>query len=137
MGIINEIYIRIIRVKPYRNSLNNLEKRNRRWQQEQDNHAFSLTAITGAGKTVMAAATLNPCFMEMMNMIFDPDPSAVVIWFSDDPSLNEQTVSELWRLRIRLILILDLVVVKTPSINQSLRLGKFILNTQKLNKKVC
>ena len=34
----------------------NLKKASRRWREDKDKHAFSLTATTGAGKTVMAAA---------------------------------------------------------------------------------
>ena len=56
-----------------------------------DKHAFSLTAATGAGKTVMAAAVFEALFLRRRRLRFRPDPGAVVIWFSDDPSLNEQT----------------------------------------------
>ena len=34
----------------------NMRKASKRWQEDGDIHAFSLTATTGAGKTVMAAA---------------------------------------------------------------------------------
>jgi hypothetical protein len=53
--------------------------------------AFSLTAVTGAGKTVMAAAVFESLFHGDDELDFDADPGAVVIWFSDDPALNEQT----------------------------------------------
>ena len=36
--------------------LDRLKKARRRWHEDRDKHAFSLTATTGAGKTVMAAA---------------------------------------------------------------------------------
>jgi hypothetical protein len=39
-----------------RDVLVNLRKASKRWREESDRHAFSLTAVTGAGKTVMAAA---------------------------------------------------------------------------------
>jgi type III restriction enzyme len=39
-----------------REVLANLRKARRRWREDSDKHAFSLTAATGAGKTVMAAA---------------------------------------------------------------------------------
>lgn len=39
-----------------REALINLRKARRRWREDGDMHAFSLTAATGAGKTVMAAA---------------------------------------------------------------------------------
>jgi len=53
--------------------------------------SFSLTATTGAGKTVMAAAAIEALFWGNDAFDFDPDPGAVVLWFSDDPSLNKQT----------------------------------------------
>jgi type III restriction enzyme len=65
--------------------LTNLKKAAKRWHEDRDNHAFSLTAITGAGKTVMAAAVFEALFHGDDNFDFEPDPGAVVIWFSDDP----------------------------------------------------
>ena len=71
--------------------LTNLEKAARRWHEDGDKHAFSLTATTGAGKTVMAAAVFEALFHANDYFDFERDPGAVVIWFSDDPSLNEQS----------------------------------------------
>lgn len=53
--------------------------------------SVSLTATTGAGKTVMAAAVIEALFWGSETFDVEPDPGAVVIWFSDDPNLNEQT----------------------------------------------
>lgn len=53
--------------------------------------AFSLTAATGAGKTVMAAAVIEALFAGDDDFDFTADPGAVVLWFTSDPSLNEQT----------------------------------------------
>lgn len=53
--------------------------------------AFSLSAVTGAGKTVMAAAVIEALFAGNDDFSFAPDPGAVVLWFTSDPSLNEQT----------------------------------------------
>ena len=74
-----------------RDVLANLRKARKRWHEDGDKHAFSLTATTGAGKTVMAAAVFEALFHGDDDYDFDADPGAVVIWFSDDPSLNEQT----------------------------------------------
>src|SRR3546814_1276769 len=71
--------------------LDQLRKGRRRWHEEGERTAFSLTAATGAGKTVMAAAVFEALFHGDDERDFDADPGAVVIWFSDDPSLNEQT----------------------------------------------
>lgn len=52
---------------------------------------FSLAATTGAGKTVMAAAIIESLFFGSDEFDFPADPGATVLWFSDDPSLNEQS----------------------------------------------
>ncbi len=70
--------------------LERLKKARKRWREDHDKHAFSLTATTGAGKTVMAAAVFEALFHGNDDYEFEPDPGAVVIWFSDDPSLNER-----------------------------------------------
>ena len=111
-------------------SLKNLGKARKRWQQEQDNHAFSLTAITGAGKTVMAAATFEAMFYGNDEYDFDADPSAVVIWFSDDPSLNEQTRFRIMEASDK-INHTDLVVIENTFNQPKLEAGKiYFLNTQ-------
>src|ERR1019366_7087127 len=55
------------------------------------NVAFSLAATTGAGKTVMAAAVIEALFFGTDDYDFEADSTAVILWFTDDPSLNEQT----------------------------------------------
>lgn len=53
--------------------------------------AFALSAITGAGKTVMASAVFEALFDGSEDFATEGDPSAVVLWVTDDPNLNEQT----------------------------------------------
>jgi len=53
--------------------------------------SFSLSAITGAGKTVMAAAIFEILFDGSADLAIDGDPSATILWVTDDPNLNEQT----------------------------------------------
>jgi hypothetical protein len=53
--------------------------------------AFALSAVTGAGKTVMATAVIEALFEGSEEYDVDADPSAAVLWVTDDPSLNEQT----------------------------------------------
>lgn len=127
-------------LKDYQNDavhdvLKNLAKARKRWHDDADRHAFSLTAATGAGKTVMAAAVFEALFHGDDNYDFDADLGAVVIWFSDDPSLNEQTrfriIESSDRLRHT-----DLVVVENTFSRRLLEAGKiYFLNTQKLGKK--
>jgi len=116
-------------------ALANLAKARRLWRNESDKTAFSLTAVTGAGKTVMAAAAFEALFYGNDEFDFDPDPGAVVIWFSDDPSLNEQTRFRLMEASDR-INHSDMVVVEHPFVRRRFDAGKiYFLNTQKLGKK--
>ena len=104
------------------------------WQRHGAPGAFSLTATTGAGKTVMAAAVIEALFHGNADHDFEPDPGAVVLWFTDDPSLNEQT-------RFRLMEAADritqsrMVVIGNTFNRQKLEPGNvYFLNAQKLGK---
>lgn len=97
--------------------------------------AFSLSAITGAGKTVMASAVFEALFDGSQEFEFDGDPTAVVLWVTDDPNLNEQT-------RFRIIEASDrlgssrLVVIEDKFDAERLDAGKvYFLNRQKLTGK--
>jgi len=115
--------------------LTNLRKAAKRWHEDGDKHAFSLTATTGAGKTVMAAAAFEALFYGDDAFDFEADPSAVVIWFSDDPSLNEQTRFRLLEAADKLVHS-DLKVVENTFSQEKFEAGKiYFLNTQKLGKK--
>jgi type III restriction enzyme len=117
-----------------REVLVNLKKASRRWREDGDKHAFSLTATTGAGKTVMAAAVFEALFHGDDNYDIEPDPGAVVIWFSDDPSLNEKSRFRLLEASDRLS-ISDLLVVQSTFQREVLEPGKvYFLNIQKLSK---
>ena len=105
------------------------------WHRWKSPVAFSLTATTGAGKTVMAAAVIEALFDGNPDYNFDSDVGAVVLWFTDDPSLNEQT-------RFRLLDAADriahsrLVVIENTFNQEKLEPGKvYFLNAQKLGKK--
>ncbi len=112
----------------------NMRKAKKRWHEDGDTHAFSLTATTGAGKTVMAAAVFEALFYGEDDYDFEADPTATVIWFSDDPSLNEQTRFRLMEAADKLNYN-DLVVVENSFSNERFEPGKvYFLNTQKLSK---
>jgi hypothetical protein len=96
--------------------------------------SFSLTATTGAGKTVMAAAAIEALFWGNDAFDFDPDPGAVVLWFSDDPSLNKQTFNRL-RQASEKFTYSNLVHIEPPFAKPRLDPGKvYFLNTQKLTR---
>lgn len=117
-----------------RDVLDNLTDARDDWHRKSRKTAFSLTAVTGAGKTVMAAAALEALFHGDDEFDFDADPGAVVIWFSDDPSLNEQTRFRLMEASDR-INHTDLVVVENTFSRPRFEAGKiYFLNTQKLSK---
>lgn len=114
--------------------LDRLKKARKRWHEDNDKHAFSLTATTGAGKTVMAAAVFEALFFGNDDYEFESDAGAVVIWFSDDPSLNEQSR---WRLQEASdkLTVSDLVTVENTFGRETFEPGKiYFLNTQKLSK---
>lgn len=96
--------------------------------------SFSLTATTGAGKTVMAAAAIEALFWGNEAFDFNPDPGAVVLWFSDDPSLNEQTRTRLMQASEKFNYS-NLSRIEPPFAKPRLDPGKvYFLNTQKLTK---
>lgn len=71
--------------------LRNIHSMARAHREEGTLSAVSLTAPTGSGKTVIAAAVIEALFFSD-----DPtlrDPRATVLWLSDSPSLNEQTMA--------------------------------------------
>jgi type III restriction enzyme len=117
-----------------REVLGRLRKARKRWREDSEKNAFSLTAPTGAGKTVMAAAVFEALFHGSDDYEFDADRGAVVLWFSDNPSLNEQTRFRLMESSDRLRST-DMVVVEPPFSRARFEPGKiYFLNTQKLGK---
>ena len=114
--------------------LDNMKKARVFWHSHQMKTAFSLAATTGSGKTVMAAAVFEALLFGNDELDFEPDPGALVIWFSDDPSLNEQSK---WRLNEASdkLTVSDLLTVDSTFNRESLEAGKiYFLNTQKLSK---
>jgi len=82
----------------------------------------------------MAAAVFEALFYGDDNYDVEPDPGAVVLWFSDDPSLNEQTRFRLLEAADR-INFSDLVVVQNTFNQETFEPGKiYFLNTQKLGR---
>ncbi len=98
------------------------------------NSSVSLSATTGAGKTVMAAAVIEALFWGSDRFVVDANPGAVVIWFSDDPNLNEQTKDRL-RQASEKFTYDQLVTIQHPFARAKLEPGKvYFLNTQRLSR---
>lgn len=96
--------------------------------------AFSLTAVTGAGKTVMAAAIIEALFAGNDELAFPADPGAVVLWFTSDPALNEQTRHRIHQAADR-IPYNHLQVIGSTFSDEKLAPGRvYFLNSQKLAK---
>lgn len=94
---------------------------------------FALSATTGAGKTVMAAAVIEAILQGREDNIFEPDPNATILWFSDEPSLNEQS-------RVSLLRASEALAGRTQTIESDFdaelldRGMVYFLNSDKLSK---
>lgn len=114
--------------------LRTLERARTEWERDGKESSVALTAPTGAGKTVMAAAVIEAMFYGSEKFDFDPDDGAVVLWFSDDPNLNDQTRMRLMDASEKFTSS-DLVTIEPPFAKAKLGPGKvYFLNTQKLSK---
>ena len=115
-------------------TLDNLTRARKLYVNDNAESSFSLTAVTGAGKTVMAAAAIEALFYGDTDLGFEADPGAVVIWFSDNPDLNEQTKTRLNQASEKLSLD-RLITIKPPfSIPTLEPRHVYFLNTQRLSK---
>jgi type III restriction enzyme len=66
-----------------------LRRRGRDYEEDQTLSSVALSAPTGAGKTVIAAAVIETLFDG--DETYAADPLATVLWVTDDPALNVQT----------------------------------------------
>jgi type III restriction enzyme len=66
-----------------------LRRRGRDYEEDQTLSSVALSAPTGAGKTVIAAAVIETLFDG--DETYAADPVATVLWVTDDPALNVQT----------------------------------------------
>src|SRR4051812_18563738 len=121
--------------KAIRKVLHTLEDARDDYRTKDRKIAFALSAITGAGKTVMAAAVFEALFEGSDDFEVEADPTAVVLWVTDDPNLNEQT-------RYRIMEASDkLTAPRLKIIDDSFVVEKFdaskvyFLNRQKLTAK--
>ncbi len=113
--------------------LNRLRRARADWANG-DRSSFALSAITGAGKTVIATAAVEAVLFGSADLGFDADPMATFLWITDDPALNRQT-------RNRMLDASDLLAPKTlveiddGYLNTELAPNRvYFLNIQKLSK---
>ena len=71
--------------------LKRLRRARRDWREDRNRSAFALSAITGAGKTVIATAVIEAVLHGSSDLGVDVDPRATFLWVTDDPALNRQT----------------------------------------------
>ncbi|MFI5931992.1 DEAD/DEAH box helicase [Actinoplanes sp. NPDC051494] len=74
-----------------RQILKALGRGRRDWHEDGDRTAFALSATTGSGKTVIAATAIEALLHGSDEFDVEADRTAVVLWISKDPALNEQT----------------------------------------------
>src|SRR4051812_39141004 len=61
------------------------------WNDSKVPSSFALSAITGAGKTVIAASVIEAMLHGSPDLGAQADPRATFLWITDDPALNRQT----------------------------------------------
>lgn len=74
--------------------LDKVIKASRSYYRDNEPAACCLTAPTGSGKTVMAAAVIEALFNGAPERNVERDDCACVLWVSDSPSLNDQTIDK-------------------------------------------
>ena len=79
-------------VKATRSLLDRMQKARDSYYRDGDPASCCLAAPTGAGKTIMVAAAVEALFNGNPEWGIERDPFAAVLWVSDSPSLNEQTI---------------------------------------------
>lgn len=79
-------------VKATRSLLDKMLKARNSYYRDGDPASCCLAAPTGSGKTIMVAAAVEALFNGNHEWGIERDPSATVLWVSDSPTLNEQTI---------------------------------------------
>ncbi|MDT0196786.1 DEAD/DEAH box helicase family protein [Arthrobacter sp. AB6] len=114
----------------FRDVVKALRKATRDHSEDPDEqYAVTLSAPTGAGKTVIASAVIEALFNG--SDLVAEDPEATVLWVTDDPALNEQTKQKM--LSASDLGPAQLVTIDSSFDQQTFDPGKvYFLNIQKL-----
>jgi type III restriction enzyme len=114
--------------------LNRLRRGRRDWREEGARSSFALSAITGSGKTVIAAAVIEALLFGSTDLDIDADSRISFLWITDDPALNRQTRGRMFDAS-ELLAPTTLVEVDESFQDADLAPGRvFFLNTQKLSR---
>lgn len=73
--------------------LTGIARARRDYREDDERTAVGLTAPTGAGKTVIATAVLEGLYFGTATR--EADPNVTVLWLTDDPALNRQTINKI------------------------------------------
>jgi type III restriction enzyme len=114
--------------------LQSLARGQRDWDEYKSLSAFALSAITGAGKTVIASAVIEAMIHGSADLDCDPDPEATFLWVTDDPALNRQTRNKMLDAS-DLLDPVRLLILENDFLESKLKPGQvYFLNIQKLSK---
>lgn len=104
------------------------------YEEDGEYGAVSLSAPTGAGKTVIAAAVIERMLFGDPEGVEEARPESIFLWLTDDPSLNEQTRKKILAASDK-IQSSQLVTLDESFDAPELSPGKvYFLNIQKLRK---
>lgn len=108
-------------------------KMQRDWHEDGEKSSVALTAPTGAGKTIICAATAEGLFFGSEEIT--ADPNAIILWLSDNPALNEQTKKRFADASDMLSDITDMTVIDADFAKAHKKLERhkvYFLNRQKM-----
>lgn len=117
--------------------LDHIESATNLWITKKQYSALSLLSMTGSGKTVIAAAVIDALFHGSDEYGFHLEKEPVVLWFSDLPSLNKQTLSRLYETLGKSSLAMDrLRIIHHSNFDQPKFDARtvYFLNTQKIGQ---
>ena len=111
-----------------------LRRGGRDWQEDRALSSFALSAITGAGKTVIATAVIEALAHGSSDLAVEADPRACFLWVTDDPALNRQTRNKMLAAS-DLLQPSRLIELGNDFLDSELSSGRvYFINIQKLSK---
>jgi type III restriction enzyme len=104
------------------------------WASRKMPSSFALSAITGSGKTVIAAAVIEALLHGSSDLGAEADSDATFLWITDDPALNRQTRNKMLDAS-DLLLPNTLIEIAEGFPEEALAPKRcYFLNTQKLSR---